>query len=194
MRIYSPFFETIHDEHQPNYNLGRGTHSSILRATVFHDPSGKPLNRAAPHKFAIIWDEDHDERVIFVIEEIYNAGLLPCFTIFGERKAFFTAIMVDNNEPLRSALADRVQRIVSWLPGGDAWSCAIGSIGDPEAKPVHADDQSVELYLRNLTRLWALGPDQWPQTPQEQEPRVVDALLGSAAWRAHCLPHEAHGR
>jgi hypothetical protein len=100
--------------------------------------------------------------------------------------------MVDNKEPLRSALADRVQRIVSRLPGGDAWSCAIGSISDrarafPEAKPFLADNDSVELYLRNVTRSWALGPGRWPQTPPEQEPRVV--VHSMSVWDQQVAAH-----
>ena len=78
MRTYSPFFQTLYDEQAPVGHLGRGTHYSVLRAAVFHDELGEilPENRykgphAKFHDFAVIWDEDHDKRVIEVIEQIY---------------------------------------------------------------------------------------------------------------------------
>ena len=71
MHKYSAFFETLHDERTPTGKLGRGTHYSVLRAVVFSDSMGKPLTAAQFADFAIIWDEDHDERVIEPIEKFY---------------------------------------------------------------------------------------------------------------------------
>jgi hypothetical protein len=93
MRTYFPFFKTLHDEQGPIGNLGRGTHYSVLRAVVFHDPKGKVLSEGQFTDFAVIWDEDHDSRVMDPIEEIYRRGLLSSFQMFGERKGAFTAIL-----------------------------------------------------------------------------------------------------
>src|SRR3984893_14127562 len=95
MQTYSYFFKTLHDETSPTGYLGRGTHYSILEAIVFHDPMGKPLPEGEFADFAVIWDEDHDTRVMEPIEEIYRRGLLSSFLMFGERKGFFTAILSD---------------------------------------------------------------------------------------------------
>lgn len=73
--------------------LGRGTHYSVLRAVVFHDPMGRSLPEGQFTDFAVIWDEDHDVRVTEPIEKIYREGLLPSFVMFGERKGLFTAIL-----------------------------------------------------------------------------------------------------
>ena len=81
MQAYSDFFQTLHDETSPTGYLGRGTHCSVLRAVVFHDPMGKPLPEGQFTDFAVIWDEDHDTRVIEPIEEILSpcGGLLSSY-------------------------------------------------------------------------------------------------------------------
>jgi hypothetical protein len=103
MQRYSDFFKTLHDETNPTGYLGRGTHYSVLRAVVFHDPSGKPLSAGQFADFAVIWDEDHDARVMKPIEEIYRRGLLSSFVMFGERKGNFTAILSNKISPSDAA-------------------------------------------------------------------------------------------
>jgi Bacterial RNA polymerase, alpha chain C terminal domain len=96
MATYSPFFETLHDETGPTGYLGQGTHCSVFRAIVFHDPMGAPLSEGRFASFAIIWDEDHDQRVIEPIMKIYRQGLLSSFLMFGEHKGIFTAVLSDD--------------------------------------------------------------------------------------------------
>jgi Bacterial RNA polymerase, alpha chain C terminal domain len=93
MQRYSDFFQTLHDETSPAGYLGRGTHYSVLRAVVFHDSVGRPLLEGQFADFAVIWDEDHDTRVMEPIVEIYRRGALSSFQMFGERKGLFTAIL-----------------------------------------------------------------------------------------------------
>ena len=97
MYKYSNFFQTVYDQNLPVGSLGRGTHYSILRALIWHDSYGNLIKKAKEHTFAIIWDEDHDVRVIKVIEEIYKNCHLQHFCIFGERKGGFTALMTEEN-------------------------------------------------------------------------------------------------
>jgi Bacterial RNA polymerase, alpha chain C terminal domain len=103
MRTYSDFFKTLHDETSPTGYLGRGTHYSVLRAVVFHDPMGIALSEGQFADFAVIWDEDHDARVMEPIEEIYRRGLLSSFLMFGEHKGTFTAIVLDKFPMLDAA-------------------------------------------------------------------------------------------
>ena len=88
MHHYSDFFKTLHDETSPT-----GTHCSVLRAVVFHDPIGTPLPKGQNLDFAVIWDENPDVRMMNVIEEIYRLGMLPGFQMFGASRGFFTAIL-----------------------------------------------------------------------------------------------------
>ena len=65
---YSKLFSTLHDEAEPVGNLGRGTHYSVFRAAEWFDVERRPLVQAQIHDFAIVWDEDHDTRVISTVE------------------------------------------------------------------------------------------------------------------------------
>ena len=71
MKLYSPFFQTLHDERSPAGHLGDGTHASILRAMVFSDPYQRPLSGGIEVDFAVIWDADHDTRVIKAVEAYF---------------------------------------------------------------------------------------------------------------------------
>jgi Bacterial RNA polymerase, alpha chain C terminal domain len=104
MQTYSDFFKTLHDEQKPTGYLGRGAHYSVLRAVVFHDPLGKPLPQGQFADFAVIWDEDHDVRVMEPIEEIYWRGLLSSFIMFGEHKGCFTAILSNKSSSAIEAI------------------------------------------------------------------------------------------
>lgn len=117
MQTYSAFFKTLHDETSPTGHLGRGTHYSILRAIVFHDPMGRALSRGKFADFAVIWDEDHDVRVVEAIEQIYRQGLLSSFVMFGERKGSFTAIV-----------ANEIEAATKSLPFSSALLCRVGDL------------------------------------------------------------------
>jgi hypothetical protein len=161
MHKYSHYFHTLHDEQAPIGDLGRGTHCSILRAVVFHDAEGAPLIPGRLHDFAVIWDEDHDDRVIEPIQTIYQLGLLPAFIAFGERKGNFSAIVRDDTSPKRlSLLDDRVNSITQNLVGDDVWPAQVAVIGSPELSIISDRADKVALYLANLNMLWRLGPKQ----------------------------------
>jgi hypothetical protein len=155
MRKYSEFFQTLHDEVPPYRVFGRGTHYSILRAVVFGDSEGNMLGNARFQDFAVIWDEDHDDRVIEPIEKIYLAGLLPHFLMFGERKGGFSAIATDDS-PRNSLLVECLNEITQQLAVGDSWHTMIGSLDDSGPLISESDDRAA-LYLGNIMMLWRLG-------------------------------------
>src|ERR1700692_4902503 len=90
---YSPFFKTLHDETQPVGHFGRGTHYSVLQVPIWQDQWLNPLPLGSLLDFAVIWDEDHDERVIEVIENIYFSGLLAPVRFIGERKGSLSVLI-----------------------------------------------------------------------------------------------------
>ncbi|MBF0348253.1 MAG: hypothetical protein HQL81_11350 [Magnetococcales bacterium] len=157
MRIYSPFLKTLHDEIAPVGQLGRGTHCSILRAVVWHDAQGRALSTARFHDFAIIWDEDHDERVIAVVEELYFRGILPSIQFIGERKALITLVshetLVPNSrKPLfEQALETATERI------SDVWDPLYCSFPNDAHQIVSDAKERVDLYLASIHMLWSLG-------------------------------------
>lgn len=85
------------------------------------------------HRFAIDWDEDHDERIVTVIEEWINTGWMDHVLIMGERKAFLSIVTDDygKEDPdevgcymLRNWLADRVGRSdLAYAPMPDFVGC-----------------------------------------------------------------------
>lgn len=174
MRKYSDFFKTLHDEQSPTGYLGSGTHYSVLRAAVFHGATGQPLPNGRFADFAIIWDEDHDDRVIEPIEKIYLRGLLPFFSMFGERKGSFTAILANNihDQSGISSLQESLNRITGQLDTGDSWPACVTNLESPDNSIIDASAKKVSLYLKNLKMLWELGV-----APTIEEMPVNPALL-----------------
>ncbi|MGH1349201.1 MAG: hypothetical protein ACRBBN_00090 [Methyloligellaceae bacterium] len=154
MEIYSPFFHTLHDEKYPVGFLGEGTHYSVFRAIVFHDQSGKSLKEGQYHDFAIIWDEDHDERVFEVVEKVYIQGLLPQFVFFGENRAHLTALSFEVPED-EELLAKELKTICNDV-AGDRWKYSLGTIRKP-ADIIDDEPEKVQTYLKNIANLWWLG-------------------------------------
>lgn len=164
MENYSDYFKTLHDETQPTGDkFGRGTHYSILRATVWHDELGNVLEDAKHLDFAIIWDEDHDDRIIHLIEKVYHKGLLPKFIIFGERKGTFTALMADSLMDVLSKpdimILDREISYISQHENdsGDSWPATITNVSSKNNEIIADTTEKVSLYLSNLIMLWGLG-------------------------------------
>ncbi|GAB9249573.1 hypothetical protein [Bradyrhizobium diazoefficiens] len=174
MRTYSPFFQTLYDEVAPVGSLGRGTHYSVLRATVFHDVHGRRLPEGAKFAdFAVIWDEDHDDRVIQPIERLYRSGDLSSFIMFGERKAGFYGVHASSIE--MPAFENRLLAAHTALKRscqsvhGDWWAGHLVGLGAPDGI-INDSEESVVLYLRTINMLWRLGL----KTIVEPEPPEAD--------------------
>jgi hypothetical protein len=162
MESYSPFFQTLHDERSPTGHLGDGTHASILRAIVFKDANLRELNRGAEHDFAIVWDADHDTRVIKAVEAIYREGLLSSILMIGERKGTLHAVVLGQNlhdygvKSLHGYLEKELHGIAQSIEG-DPWLPSLRTLANPDRLIIDDDDDKVRLYLANLKMLWRLG-------------------------------------
>lgn len=166
MHVYSPFFTTLYDQREPVGNFGRGGHYSVLRATSWHQPHGGVSERPYHYDFGIIWDEDHDERVIPVVEEIYLAGLLSKFMFFGERKGIFTAVMHDYCaiDPDSPKLHEEISRIVENSIGNDWWQTDIEKFSTKEI----AIGEAERVFHANIRMLWQLGGKPIPPRGQDE--------------------------
>jgi hypothetical protein len=157
---YCPFFQTLHDETRPVGNLGRGTHYSVLRAPVWHDESMNRLERCAFLDFAIIWDEDHDDRVIDAIMVLYISGLLAPVRYIGERKGTLSVLLAPDvvrnwaPETLKQ-YRDDINDICQCLE--DPWSATVDSTDGHEHSIIHSSAENVATYLKNIDMLWELG-------------------------------------
>ena len=162
MPSYSPFFETVYDEQSPVGNLGRGTHYSILRSVQWKSPSHKPLETPTLHTFALVWDEDHDKRIMNILEVAYMANLMPAVKFVGERKGGVTVIFDRNlkilNQPALQNLFKEWHGICQAGYANDVWNFEFGFDDNPAITAIINDKkEKVNLYLANIANLWPLG-------------------------------------
>ncbi|OWK20884.1 hypothetical protein AJ88_25130 [Mesorhizobium amorphae CCBAU 01583] len=167
--VYSTLFSCLHDEPVPVGNIGRGTHYSVLRSVEWRDVLRELLASPQIHDFAVIWDEDHDTRVIPAIERIYLAGLLSPVQFIGERKGFLTVIVAakfffDGDGSKLESYREAIHQISANLEF-DSWTSEIGTFDRQLGSPHQTDpvgiisdhDGKVQTYLRNIDNLWQLG-------------------------------------
>lgn len=181
--VYSTLFSCLYDEPEPVGHLGRGSHYSVFRSVEWLDVIRSPLVVPQIHDFAVIWDEDHDTRVIQIIEAIYMAGLLSPIQFIGERKGTLTVIVaakfyLNGSDADLKSYERQLQKICDKPSHGDYWPVEVGmfdrSPGTPHQTELHglisAEEHRVITYLRNIDSLWLLGtkpfaPKVHPNTP-----------------------------
>jgi hypothetical protein len=189
---YSDYFTTIYDQTEPVGNLGRGTHYSVLRYASWFDVEAKRIDIPQTHDFAVIWDEDHDTRVIQAIEKIYKSGLLSPIQFIGERKAFLSIVVAakfyfSGTKADQTEYAKRLEDITSDIDG-DYWNLQIGFYD--KARPDHQTQLAgmiacggaeEDTYLRNIDNLWQLGtkPFKGIQTSDISGSFLVPPTLGN---------------
>ena len=166
---YSPLFHTLHDETDPVGKLGRGTHYSVLSAVQWAD--NRRLMRHVPgiQRFAVVWDEDHDTRIIQVIEAAYMRGIFAPVLYIGERKAFLTIVV--NDEFFEIIQADWASYTMAWddickETHGDSWNIKLVRVTEAVDEMIGADRAKVATYLQNIHNLWNLGFNTYTQVLQ----------------------------
>jgi hypothetical protein len=157
---YCPFFQTLHDETRPVGHLGRGSHYSVLRVPTWHDELLNPLQSATFLDFAIVWDEDHDERIIDAILILYLGGLLAPVRFIGERKGVLSILLAPAvidawDEPTLQRYRDDVESVCTSLE--DPWTAEVNSVDSSRHSIIHAAPEDVATYLKNIDMLWRLG-------------------------------------
>lgn len=148
MHRYSHLFSTLHDERSPIGHLGRGAHYSVLRAVVWDK---EPTPRY--HDFAVVWDEDHDERIIWIVEQLYIRRLLPEVLAIGECKGHVTALAVENaSASLRTVL----EELAPQNPD-DPFTSEVGRFHEDAGFLISDSPERVRAYLHGIDALWQLG-------------------------------------
>lgn len=161
---YSPFFQTLYDETHPVGRFGRGTHYSVLRAPIWQGALLNPLHEGAFLDFAVIWDEDHDDRVVGVIEDLYFSALLSPVRFIGERKGTLSVLLDEKNVAWGAENFARYRKRVDDISRHqcDPWPALVevAYTGAPSFKQpsiIHAQHECVTVYLKNIDMLWELG-------------------------------------
>ncbi len=160
MKKYFNYFKTLHDETSPVGQLGRGAHYSIVQSLAWTDLKLIPSSTPLLHNLAIIWDEDHDERIIGVIETLYLRGLLTPVLFAGERKGALSLVLnsdIATNMPdgWLSEYTRKVSSIADNLE--DPWGIDVSLFDDSITGIINGDDREVNLYLHTVKMLWRLG-------------------------------------
>lgn len=173
---YSSFFQVLHDERSPVGELGHGTHYSVVRTvlpvTEKADPKsveeqifdGVRRRKLQMLNLAIIWDEDHDERIWGVIERLHAAGLLAPIHFIGERKGGVSIICDPETDYSNGGFDNYCQLIECAVQAdeGDEWSVEVmQGIEDKTGQIINAPRARVEAYLRGIQASWTLGPIDW---------------------------------
>ena len=181
---YSPLFETVYDEPSPVGKIGRGGHYSVLSAVQWFDNYRRLIDggKGVLQRFAIIWDEDHDTRLIAAIENAYMRGIMSPVRFIGERKGFLT-ILVDP-EFYAHIQHDWASYMISWKDLiedsiDDSWEFEIHPVSKPSG--IIADHEEVlKIYLKNIENLWEIGL----QKHKSQIPKAPSTSEMLANWRA----------
>ena len=145
---YSASFITLYDEIEPTSGIGRGCHYSIFRAK---DNTSQNENQF--FDFAIIWDEDHDERIIGVLENLYMEKKLINYIIVGERKGGFTAILHPSRQrEISNSLPECFD--IDW----DSWSTKVLTLKEVDnGSLIHDSKGRAEEYINSIIEKWELG-------------------------------------
>jgi hypothetical protein len=177
--FYSTLFSCLHDEPEPVGYVGRGTHYSVFRSVEWLDVERKRLDMPQIHDFAVIWDEDHDERVMEVVERIYMAGLLSPIQFIGERKGGLSVVLAARycgwTDDFRGTeFSKQVSPLLSDI-AGDSWCLDVGSFDRHDSNAqghqtrlpsiIQDNDEVAFTYLKNIDNLWKLGTKDWQPRP-----------------------------
>ncbi|MBX9727905.1 MAG: hypothetical protein K2X31_03255 [Sphingopyxis sp.] len=167
---YSDLFACIYDQPAPIGSFGRGAHYSVFRSVQWRDRDGDFTDSVRVHDFVVIWDEDHDRRVISVVQSLQMAGLMWPVLFVGERKGGLTLAIdpradFDRHQP---HWEETVRDIVTHSVPDDDWRLDVGnwsgtSFGQTDAcvTDIIADDENdVWHYLGAIAALWRIGREQ----------------------------------
>jgi hypothetical protein len=137
---------------------------------MWQDEWLNPIPQGALLDFAVIWDEDHDERVIQAIEEIYFGGLLGPARFIGERKGSLTVLIdVKTVDAWDHAALSSYREAVSHISQSleDPWPATVDTVLGTDHSIIHAPPENVMSYLKNIHMLWQLGkkPNERSSTP-----------------------------
>jgi hypothetical protein len=151
MEKYSNLFTTLYDETKPTVNIGRGCHYSIFEAK---DNTSEQEN--AFFNFAVIWDEDHDTRVIKVLEDLYEQQKLTDYIIVGERKGGFDAVLDPAKQRgFLNPLPDHLN-----IEDGDVWIARMFTLNEVfllDTCLIQDGHEKVTRYINSILEKWHLG-------------------------------------
>jgi addiction module HigA family antidote len=169
---YSDLFACLYDQNSPIGSFGRGAHYSVFRSVQWRDADGDPMDSVRVHDFAVIWDEDHDRRIINVVTALQMSGLLWPVLFIGERKGAITLVIdpVADLQRYQPHWEDSVRDVIANVIYDDDWRVEVGRWHHSDMARVDecvetmVDDDHIDVwhFLGAVAALWQIGC-RWPQ-------------------------------
>lgn len=187
-RVYSSLFACLYDEPEGLGNMC-GYHYSVFRAVTHFNEAGQlQPNGNLLHHFAVIWDDDHDTRIISVVEQLYVANLLRTIAFIGEHKGevnvlfapgFAFGVPPQQHESYRKAIANVIEKPIH----RDAWTTQFGHF--IPAKQASTDTANLlgmppevgYTYLSHIHNMWGLGVRMFEASDSAWEPKHEGPLF-----------------
>lgn len=166
---YSTLFHCLYDE---DCQISRRFPCySVFRAIDSRDVVQKPTQRPHVHDFAVIWDDDHDTRIIPVLEEMLMAGVLPGVQFIGEHKGRLSIILAARTYYAIDIDAYKEKVIELARASGDCWTVEVGMIDHHEGnmRELHQCDfleivgnEDADIaFIFMIDAAWQLGTKAW---------------------------------
>lgn len=176
---YSTLIHCLYDQAHPV--VSHYGPYSIFRAIDSRDVTQKSTPLPRVHDFAVIWDDDHDNRVIPVIEEMLMAGLLPGVQFIGEHKGTLTIILAARTYWVIDLEAFKAKVTSLTQAAGDFWDVRVGMFDhSPNNLRIghQCDFQEIlglaedatHAYLLSIDGMWNLGTKEWRGVSTPVEP------------------------
>lgn len=194
---YSTLMQCLYDQERPI--VQHYDHYSVFRAIDSRDVTQAPALRPRVHDFAVIWDDDHDTRVISVIEEMLMAGILPGVQFIGEHKGTLTVILAARTFWQIDVDAFKARVAALTQAAGDFWTVRVGMFDhSPDSlRTGHQCDfqgiigrsnDETHAYLLTIDAMWNLGTKEW-QGVETPNPSIASGASPARHNRYVIEPH-----
>ncbi|WP_157078277.1 hypothetical protein [Sphingobium abikonense] len=159
---YSNLFSCLYDQKGSIETNGGNPPYSVFRSTQSRNKAGDTTCEMTIHDFAVIWDEDHDERVICAIERLHLLGLLWPVVIAFESRGLLTLVLQGDlpvPENYRSLAHNACNNGLN-----DVWQTKLATYNRPH--PFHFQpnqntlpdfDPDAASFVFAIDRQWKLG-------------------------------------
>lgn len=170
--IHPSLFSCLHEEPAHSNSLDREVHHSVFRAALGLKLNGVRKNKIYVQDFAVLWDEDHDKRVILVAEALLVENMFSHVLFIGEREGSLSLVL--NTDTIGENFDEdryikRVEDVCCKSNGGDYWPCELYGMSRVSSiltetytesnigGLLNDGEESTLAYLRSIDAVWRLG-------------------------------------
>lgn len=147
--------ESLYEE-KDQVGFTDGVHHSVLQFASWHNDARKVRKTARVQRVAIVWDPDHDERVLDVADAMYVRGLLAPVLLLSEMKGMLYVALRPNASRLLDLEDYRSEVSAAATPDGDSWMVeVIPYESRSEALRLMSGERG-QCYIDGIDAVWQL--------------------------------------